>query len=206
MTTRSCSRLCWNRYRRTGAARTWHSPWQLADTLLDHFADRDRGGFFFTADDHEALMHRSKSFGDDALPAGNAVAAQALTRLGLLLGNTRYLDAASNTLRAAGPLLENYPHAHAGLLIALEEQLQPPQIIIIRGAAAECASWRSELARYYAPRRLVFAIPADAQALPQAIADKTARTDTIAYVCEGMTCSEPVRSLASLLALTRAET
>jgi uncharacterized protein YyaL (SSP411 family) len=40
-------------------------------------------------------MHRSKSFGDEAVPAGNAIAAQALTRLGLLLGETRYLDAAA---------------------------------------------------------------------------------------------------------------
>ena len=50
-------------------------------------------------------MHRSKSFADEAVPAGNAVAAQALARLGLLLGETRYLDAAAQTLRAAWPPL-----------------------------------------------------------------------------------------------------
>ncbi|MDY6947052.1 MAG: thioredoxin domain-containing protein [Pseudomonadota bacterium] len=175
----------------------------LADALLAHFEDRESGGFFFTADDHEQLIHRSRSFSDEAVPAGNAVAAQALNRLGLLLGDTRYLDAAERTLRAAWPALQRYPHAHTALLVALEEHLQPPEIVIVRGAATEAANWRDELARVYSPRRLVFAIPADASDLPAAIADKQPRPETVAYVCRGTTCSEPVRSLSSLIALTR---
>ena len=62
---------------------------EIADALLDRFEDRERGGFWFTAHDHEALMHRSKSFSDDSLPAGNGVAAAWLGRLGHLLGETR---------------------------------------------------------------------------------------------------------------------
>jgi len=181
---------------------------QLADTLLEHFQDRgaaDRvgGGFFFTADDHEALIHRSKSFTDEAVPAGNGIAAQALTRLGLLLGETRYLDAAENTVRAAWSALEKYPHAHAALLVALEEMLHPPQIVIIRGAAADVAQWRDEIAKMYAPGRLVFAIAADAADLPAVIAEKRATRGTVAYLCEGTTCSAPLHSLAALLALAR---
>jgi uncharacterized protein YyaL (SSP411 family) len=171
----------------------------LADALLAHFTDGERGGFFFTADDHEQLMHRSKSFGDEAVPAGNAIAAQALTRLGLLLGETRYLDAAARTLRAAWTPLQHYPHAHAAMLVALAEHLDPPEIVIIRGRSQEAAQWRDALAKKYSPGRLVFAIETDAQ-LPPAIADKRALETTVAYVCRGMTCSEPVRSLAPLLA------
>jgi uncharacterized protein YyaL (SSP411 family) len=173
----------------------------LADTLLAHFTDSGHGGFYFTADDHEQLMHRSKSFGDEAVPAGNAIAAQALTRLGLLLGETRYLDAAARTLRAAWTPLLHYPHAHAAMLVALAEHLDPPEIVIVRGPAQEAAQWRDALTRKYSPSRLVFAIEADAATLPPAIADKRALDATVAYVCRGMTCSEPVRALAPLLAL-----
>ncbi len=173
----------------------------LADTLLAHFADSEHGGFYFTADDHEQLMHRSKSFGDEAVPAGNAVAAQALTRLGLLLGETRYLDAAARTLRSAWTPLQHYPHAHASMLVALAEHLDPPEIVIIRGPAQEAAHWRDALARKYSPTRLVFAIEADAAMLPSAIADKRALDGTVAYVCRGTTCSAPIRALAPLLAL-----
>jgi uncharacterized protein YyaL (SSP411 family) len=117
----------------------------LAQTLLDHFEDKLHGGFFFTADDHETLIHRSKSFADEALPAGNAIAAQALTRLGLLLGDTGYLDAAARTLRAAGGTLEQHPQAHASMLIALDEHLNPPEIVIIRGEEDELAHWQATI-------------------------------------------------------------
>ncbi|HKE97084.1 MAG TPA: thioredoxin domain-containing protein [Povalibacter sp.] len=171
----------------------------LAEALLQHFEDHEHGGFFFTADDHEQLIHRSRSFADEAIPAGNAVAAQGLIRLGLLLGETRFLDAAARTLRASWSQLERYPHGHATLLMALEEYLEAPHIIIIRGA--EAAEWRDELAVAYAPRRLIFAIPAETTDLPPALADKKALDNTVAYVCRGMTCSEPLRSLAALAAV-----
>ncbi|MGH8178329.1 MAG: thioredoxin domain-containing protein [Steroidobacter sp.] len=176
---------------------------ELADSLLAHFEDRAAGGFFFTADDHESLMHRSKSFPDEAVPSGNAIAAQALTRLGLLLGETRYLDSAARTIRAAWAPVQHYPHAHCALLIALAEHLEPIDIVIIRGAEAEAAEWRDELAKIYSPARLVFAIPGDAPQLPAALAVKKPMRETAAYVCRGMTCSEPVKSLAALIALTR---
>jgi uncharacterized protein len=174
----------------------------LADALLAHFEDRQAGGFFFTADDHEQLIHRSKSFADEALPAGNAIAAQALTRLGLLLGETRYLDAAARTLRASWAALQHYPHAHGAMLVALAEHLDPLDIVIIRGEDDEIDRWRRALAKVYAPNRWVFAIPAQASDLPAALADKRASNETLAYVCRGMTCSEPIRSLASLVSLT----
>jgi uncharacterized protein YyaL (SSP411 family) len=173
---------------------------ELARALLDHFEDKQNGGFYFTADDHEALMHRSRTFSDEAVPSGNAIAAQALTRLGFLLGATGYLDAAARTIRASWSQLERYPHGHAAMLIALEEHLDPPQIVIIRGDEAD--EWREELQKLYAPRRLIFAIPSDARDLPPALADKKPLERTVAYVCTGMTCSAPVLSLEALSALT----
>ena len=176
---------------------------ELAEVLLRHFEDSERGGFYFTADDHEPLLHRSKSFADEALPAGAAVAALGLQRLGALLAEDRYLAAAARTLEAALPVLQRYPHAHASLLMTLEEHLQPPQVVIIRGDDAESAQWRDALARIYAPRRQVFAIHCDAAQLPPALALKHWPGTTIAYVCQGTTCSAPVESLAALTALTR---
>ena len=45
----------------------------------------------------------------------------ALQRLGFLLGEARYLEAAEKTLRNAWRALEEYPHGHVSLLAALEE-------------------------------------------------------------------------------------
>ena len=56
---------------------------QLADLLLEHFEDNDNGGFFFTANDHEALIHRTKPLADEAVPSGNGVAAYRPTKVGI---------------------------------------------------------------------------------------------------------------------------
>ncbi|MBS0365048.1 MAG: thioredoxin domain-containing protein [Proteobacteria bacterium] len=135
---------------------------ELMEVVLAHFSDPAAGGFFFTSDDHETLIVRSKSFMDDATPSGNGVAAQVLLRLGHLLGETRYLETAERTLRAAWSDIRKYPHGHIGLLDALEDLLNPPEIVILRGEAAAIETWRADLARLYAPRRLVLAIPAEA--------------------------------------------
>ncbi|MET0086764.1 MAG: thioredoxin domain-containing protein [Sedimenticola sp.] len=166
---------------------------QLADLLLDRFEDPDNGGFFFTANDHETLIHRPKPFGDDAIPSGNGVAAHALNRLGHLLGETRYLEAAQRTLNTAWEQLTQVPHAHCALLEALEELLYPPEVIIIRGRGDELAQWSERASRQLAPRRLVMAIPADENDLP-AMLDKDHRAEqTSAYICSGTQC-EPVIS------------
>ncbi len=188
----------------------WHGPWldwciELAESLLRHFEDKDAGGFFFTADDHESLILRPKTFGDDATPSGNGVAARLLIRLGFLLAEPRYLDAAERTLRAAWPLLERYPHAHTSLLMALDEWTEPPDIVILRGPAADVSVWRAELDKLYAPRRVVISVPAGAAQLPPALADKAAGSGTVAYVCRGTTCSAPMDTLGALVRGLRAD-
>jgi uncharacterized protein YyaL (SSP411 family) len=171
----------------------------LAELLLTHFYDADNGGFYFTADDHETLMHRPKPLSDDATPSGNGVAAFALQRLGFLLGESRYLDAAEKTLKSAWPALEEYPHGHVSLITALEEHQQHPEIIIIRGDIDDIDNWRASAARLYAPRRLVFAIPGDETGLPGALAErKPADGETIAYRCVGSHCSLPITSWEAL--------
>ena len=173
---------------------------QIADLLLAHFEDGDSGGFFFTADDHEALMHRPKPLADEAMPSGNGIAAFALQRLGHLLGETRYTEAAQRALRNAWQAMTAYPHGHVTLLTALEEYLTPPEIIIIRGESEEITRWRDALARTYAPGRLVFAIEDDVEDLPGILAErKSVPGKTVAYRCVGTHCELPVTSLEALL-------
>ena len=175
----------------------------LADALLERFQDRERGGFWFTAEGQDPPLYRPKGFADEATPSGNGVAAFALARLGWLLGETRYLDAAERSLRGGWASIRRSPQAHTMMLTALEEHLSPPQVVILRGAAADLPAWSSSLSMLYAPRRLVFAIPAEEPALPEALAGKRPRASTVAYVCEGPQCSEPIDELPRLVRLLR---
>ncbi len=177
---------------------------QLAEVVMAHFEDKTGGGFYFTSDDHEALIHRLKPFSDEAIPAGNGVAACVLLRLGHLLAEPRYLAAAERVLAAAWPALSQHPQGHATLLTALEELLHPPQIVLIRGEQEAAQLWARELARLYAPRRMVLALGADCGILPPAL-DKPARAgSTLGYVCRGSTCSAPLASLGALISQLRA--
>ncbi len=172
---------------------------ELLEVVLRHFVDGAAGGFYFTSDDHEALIHRSKTFSDDATPSGNGIAARVLLRMGHLLAEPRYLQAAEQTLRAAWGAITHYPPGHVSLLEALGELLTPPQIVVLRGEARTIEGWSLALARRYAPQRMVLAIPAEAADLPPALADKTARAHPVAYLCRGSTCSAPLDSLDALL-------
>jgi uncharacterized protein YyaL (SSP411 family) len=178
---------------------------ELADVLLEYFEDPN-GGFFFTAKDHETLIHRPKPFSDEATPSGNGIAAQVLLRLGHLLGETRYLDAAGRVLQAAWPALEEHPHAHGSLLNALQSMLVEPETIVIRGDEGELATWRRYVNAGSNPRRISFAIPNGTDDLPDALAARSARGEAVAYVCRGTVCSEPITTLEGLATvLGRAE-
>jgi uncharacterized protein YyaL (SSP411 family) len=174
---------------------------QLAERLLADFQDSANGGFYFTSTAHEELVHRTRSFSDDSLPSGNGVAALALGRLGHLLGEARYLEAAERTLQAGWAAMTDFPHGHAALVTALEEHLQQPEIVIIRGSAEEAGEWARSAAAIYAPRRLVFAIPADEQNLPTALELRKPAATAVAYICRGTRCSAPVESLNELAQL-----
>ncbi len=172
---------------------------KLADVLLDQFEDTGNGGFYFTSNDHEALIQRPKPYTDEAIPAGNGVAAYALQRLGYLVGNTQYLDAAERCLKDASPTIEKHSYACMSMLVALEEHKYSVQTVIVRTNASELASCRDKLCRIYQPRQQVFVIDEEATDLPEAIASKPAMESTVAYVCDGMTCSTPQYNLDEIL-------
>jgi uncharacterized protein YyaL (SSP411 family) len=173
---------------------------EIADLLLEHFEDKDGGGFFFTAGDHEELMHRPKPLADEATPSGNGTAALALLRLGHLVGEQRYIDAAERALRNAWKAMDEYPHGHVTLIATLEEYLEPPEIIVIRGDETEAREWQSQLARIYAPARMVLAIDRNASDLPGLLAERAPLEDqTVAYRCAGTHCELPVNQLRELL-------
>src|SRR5258708_5819390 len=152
---------------------------RLAEVLLDQFEDAEGGGVFFTPKDPERLIHRSKTFRDESGPTGNRLAACMLCRLGFLLGETRYLDAAERTLRAAWAGIQAYPQAHMSLVNALEDYLSAMQILVVRGEAASVAEWADALGTLYAPTRMIYAIPTEA-GVPPAHAAKRAGPATVA--------------------------
>lgn len=168
---------------------------QLADVLLARFEDAAQGGFYFTAHDHEALIHRPKPGFDNATPSGNGVAALMLLRLSHLSGETRYGDAAGRTLALFQEQMAQDPQASTSLLALLGEWLQPTTLVVLTGPAAETAPWRQGLLQCHLPAALVFDV-ADARLEWPAALNKMPQSGVIAHVCSGVSCLPPLNLAA----------
>ena len=170
----------------------------LAEALLARFEDRDQGGFYFTAHDHESLIYRPKPGFDNATPSGNAVAAFALQRLGHLLGEARYLAAAERALKLFYPHIAAQPAGFMSFLAVLEEYLEPPQIVILRGPAEQVAAWQQGLAKECRPASLVLALPNGLEGLPACL-EKPVSEHVNAWVCQGVKCLPAISDIDVLL-------
>jgi len=171
---------------------------ELADVLLTQFEDQEHGGFFFTSHDHEQLIFRPKPGYDNATPSGNGVAALALQRLGHLVGDPRYLEAAQRALYLFLPQMHKHPGGFATLSVALAEYHHPPTTVIVRGAGRSKEPWRDALAQSYTPATLGLLIDMDQKGLPTTL-DKPLRAGVNAWVCRGVNCLAPIGELAALV-------
>jgi uncharacterized protein YyaL (SSP411 family) len=173
---------------------------KLADQLLDYFVDQAHGGFFFTASDHEKLIQRPKSWPDEAMPSGNAIAALALHRLGLLTGRQAYIQTAEKALQSVADNINQNPFHAASFVALLEAVNRPPYQIILRGKPAMLAQWRAQILPRLKPDQMAYFIPYDAKDLPQEIAQRLSDKPISAWICEGFSCRPPMHELDPLLA------
>ena len=177
----------------------------LADALLEGFEDREAGGFYFTSNQHEALLYRPKPDHDASLPSGNGVAALALGRLALLTGEERYARAAQRTVESFAALMQSHPMGCATLVQALDEALTPPSVLILRGEPAALAEWSRDLAQEFLPCMTVLAIPDGIAGLPSVL-DKPPQSGPVTgWLCRGPVCLAPSSDLAALKKACRAQ-
>ncbi len=168
---------------------------ELADSLIDGFANKESGGFYFTRNDHENLILRSQTFNDDAMPSGNAIAAQALYYLGYLCADPHYLDVAEKTISAASLQLAKQPIAYAAMLNAVDIHLHSATIVILRGEHNAMKVWQQIVNQYYLPDVLCFPVDEQAEVSELFQDKKPVNNQVSAYLCEGMTCREPVTDI-----------
>jgi uncharacterized protein len=172
---------------------------RLADIILAHFADPSEGGFYFTADDHEALVARQQDWQDSSTPSGNAMAATALLRLGKLTGRRDYTDVAVGTLQAAAGLMERFPSAAGQMLAALDFHLGPtPEIVILSNNDPDTAHVLADLRQRFIPNKIVACRRPSKESnesspLAPLFAGKSPQQPPpTVFICEKFTCQAPV--------------
>ncbi len=180
-------------YQLTFDERWLHRSESLADIIVDRFADESQGGLYFTATDHEELIARTKDFFDNATPSGNSVAADVLLRLAALLGREDFRRQAERVFSAVESHLGQYASGFGRMLAAVDFAIGPSSEIALVGTAAGTGHFLTAYRRRYLPRTVIAAGQSDIPLLRGRFPQDGSPT---AYVCENLSCKQPVTRLA----------
>ncbi len=178
---------------------------RLTRLMFAQFHDAQRGGFYQTGIDHEALVVRRKDFIDNAVPSGNSLAADALVRLSRLVGNEEYRREAVRVVLLMKEAMAQQPTGFGRLLCVLDSLLAPSQEVAIVGALEDPATQAllQEVRRRYLPHTVVAHKEPDTDSmLPVFQGRGLVDGRPAAYVCENYACRLPVttpQELARLL-------
>ena len=165
--------------------------WQHA--LDAHYADKDTGGYYWSADDARDLLLRPHSTADDATPNPNSVAVQNLVRLAVLAGDDKWRDRADHLFDGILAIAGRSLFGHVALLNALDLRLSGAEIVIT-GQNAE-ALVQAALRLPFTSRIVLRAPTAAALPVNHPAQEKLkAATGAAAFVCVGERCSLPVTS------------
>jgi len=173
---------------------------ELADVMIARFWDASAGGFYYTSDDHEALIARNKDPHDQATPSGNSLAALGLLRLFHLTGRAEFRDKAEQTLLAFRGLLTSSPMAAGQMLIALDVYLGPVDEIAIVGTpgSAEFGALIRAARTGYRPLQITAASSPGSESVGL-LADRTSPSVSV-FKCREGTCQAPAVGVAAGLA------
>jgi uncharacterized protein YyaL (SSP411 family) len=176
----------------------------LADTIVGRFADPERGGFFSTADDHEALIARRKDLEDAPIPAGGSSAALGLLRLAALTGEHAYEERAAGQLALLHEIAVQHPTAFGHVLQALDLYLAPRREVALAGDAAGVAALAAVVREERRPHLVLAAGPGDGDTHVPLLRDRVPVDGrAAAYVCERFACQRPVTEPDELRAALR---
>ncbi len=183
----------------------------LNKDLLKHYWDEQAGGFFFTPDDGEKLISRTKEIYDGAVPAGNSVAMLNLLRLSRITGNVKLEEKAAAIGKAFAGEINRYPTAYTQLLGAVDFTVGPAYEVVIAGnpQSPDTQALLKALRSEFIPNKVVLLRPAADEKPPiTQIAEytryqKPQNHKATAYVCFHQNCQAPTHDPAQMLQLLK---
>jgi uncharacterized protein YyaL (SSP411 family) len=196
-------------YEATLEVRWFDAARETADSMIERFADDERGGFFTTSNDHEELIARRKDVGDHPIPSGNSSAAYGLLRLAALTGEREYEERAVGTMRLFAPAATRHPDAFGHLLQAIDFHLSPVRevALVAPSNGADDSAPLAELAQVVQSAHrphVVLAGGPEGSERPELLRERTTvEGHPAAYVCEHFACRAPVTEPQELEAALR---
>jgi uncharacterized protein YyaL (SSP411 family) len=179
---------------------------RLTSEMLSLFWDDGPGGFFFTPDDGEQLLTRTKEVYDGAVPSANSVAFLNLLRLSSAAARPELAERADALGRAFAGAVSRYPAGHTMFLVGLDYGIGPSvELVIVGDEGSEDTRALLAAARgRFLPNKVVLLRP------PRGAGDVLALVPWIehhvqvdgratAYVCRDHECRLPVTDADALV-------
>ena len=166
--------------------------------LIKHFWDDKENNFFFTADNHEKLIIRSKNIYDLSLPSGNSVAAHAFLKLYHLTQDKRFLDISTKVMESLSMLAAENPFGFGQLLNVIFLYIQKPiEITMLNTTDSEIYDG---LTKRFIPESILVIISKeenlnDLKKYKYFLGKEFDRNKTTVYVCKDFACSLPLHSM-----------
>ncbi len=166
--------------------------------MLEKFRDERNGGFYFTADDGEQLIARTKDLYDGAIPSGNSAAFMNLLILGRITGDTCYEDYAEQLRRGFSGEVAKAPAAYSFFLCAADYAIGPTTEIVLAGdrQSERAKEMLKAIHGIYLPRKVLVSHPAGPSEIetiaPYTQNQQPADNGPLLYVCEDYKCKEPI--------------
>ncbi len=175
----------------------------LQEIQIQHFWDKESGGFFFTAEGDSELFIRQKEIYDGAIPSGNSVAASNLYYLGRLAEKPEWESMAMAIGTAFSAQVNRAPRGFSALLQSVQVQVNGSKEVVIAGNAEDLQKALDIIRNSYDPFRLVLYRPLHNSAAIEAISSFLIHQKAIdekftVYICENYACQTPLTSPHSL--------
>ncbi len=171
---------------------------QLAQYVIDNFSDEENQFFFYTTKGQADIIVRKKEVYDGAQPSGNAVMADNLYRLSIIMENSDWRQRSQSMLLSLGQAIVRYPSSFgywAGLLL---EMTTGTAEIVITGDNYETG--HEKLLRNYLPQRVLMAASRPSDSYPL-LAGKNFEKKSFFYLCRNYACLQPVSTSEDLISL-----
>ncbi|MDA0260582.1 MAG: thioredoxin domain-containing protein [Proteobacteria bacterium] len=167
------------------------------DIVETHYQDTQHGGYYYSADDAEALITRTRTVIDNAIPAGNGTMAFVLAKLYHLTGKDRFRASAAEVIKAFSAEARRNVLAVPTLLNGFDLLVNATQVVIVGDPKVPAyADLIGDVFR--APvTNLVFLRCTTSGALPDghpATGKVALNNQPTVYVCVGTVCSAPITS------------
>jgi uncharacterized protein YyaL (SSP411 family) len=163
-----------------------------------HFSDEQQRFFYFTSDEQQDIPVRKADIHDGATPSANAVMANNLLLLGMIMEEHEWLERGENMLETISGTVVRYPYSFGYWSLLLQRLLKGNKTAVIAGAKGE--ETLREFHAFYAPEVIPILAKGNSTEKIPLLKNKESTGETAVFICTVHECLAPQASVEAALA------